>query len=194
MCKLIFGGNASWWSCGYPWILRYLDERYDRTILHKKFRDYADDFPKFYQAINHFITKTILRQFHNSTAVEGQGLNFLPWSIFGFIDCSIDRINRPMSGPDGNYDGAPRKALDNVAQRVVYTSDKKCHGLKVEMVLLPNGISTLLGPTSTRIHDVGGLLQMSGLDAFLVEIQQGKPEVYCVFGDSTYNAGYLQCI
>ena len=99
-----------------------------------------------------------------------------------------------MSGPDGNYDGAPCKALGNGAQRTVYTGYKKCHGLKVEMVLLPNGISTLLGPTSTRIHDVGGLLQMSGLDAFLVEIQQGKPEVYCVFGDSTYNAGYLQCI
>jgi len=61
-------------------------------------------------------------------------------------------------------------------------------------VLLPNGISTVFGPTSARIHDVGGVLQMSGLDAFLVEIQQGKPEVYCVFGDSIYNAGYLQCI
>jgi hypothetical protein len=35
---------------------------------------------------------------------------------------------------------------------------------------------------------------MSGLDDFLVEIQQGKPEVYGAFGDSTYNAGYLQCI
>ena len=39
--------------------------------------------------------------------------------------------------------------------------------------------STLFGPTSARIHDVGGVLQMSSLDAFLVEIQQGKPEVYC---------------
>ena len=52
LCELIFGGNASWWNFGYPWILRYLDERYDRTILHEKLRDYADDFPKFYQAIN----------------------------------------------------------------------------------------------------------------------------------------------
>ena len=99
-----------------------------------------------------------------------------------------------MSDPDGNYDGAPRKALGNVAQRTVYTGYKKCHGLKVETVLLPNGISTLFGPTWARIHDVSSVLQMSGLDAFLVEIQQGKPEVYCVFGDSTYNAGYLQCI
>ncbi len=48
LCKLIFGGNASWWSFGYPWILKYLNERYDRTISHKKLRDYVDDFPLFY--------------------------------------------------------------------------------------------------------------------------------------------------
>jgi hypothetical protein len=75
----------------------------------------VDDFPLFYQAINHFIKKTSLRHFHDGTAVERQGLNFLPWSIFGFIDCSFDRINRPMSGPDGDYEGAPRKALGDVA-------------------------------------------------------------------------------
>ncbi len=61
-------------------------------------------------------------------------------------------------------------------------------------MLLPNGISTVFEPTSARIHDVGGVLQTSGLDAFLVEIQQGKPEIYCAFGVSTYIAGYLQCI
>ena len=71
LCKLIFGGNASRWSFGYLWILRYLDERYDRTISHEKLRDYyADDFPKSYQAINHFIKKTSLRHFHDGTAVE----------------------------------------------------------------------------------------------------------------------------
>ena len=69
--------------------------------------------------------------------------------------------------PNGNYDGAPRKALGDVAQRAVYTGYKKCHGLKAEMVLLPNGISTLFGPTLARIHDVSGVLQMSSLDAFL---------------------------
>jgi hypothetical protein len=125
LCKLIFGGNSSWWSFGYPWILRYLDERYNRTISHEKLRDYADDFPKFYKAINHFIKKTSQHHFHNGTAVEHQGLKFLPWSIFGFIECSIDWINRPISGPDGNYNGAPRKALGNVAQRAVYTGYNK---------------------------------------------------------------------
>jgi hypothetical protein len=45
LCNLIFGGHSSWWSFGYPWILKYLDERYDRTISHKKLRDYVNDLP-----------------------------------------------------------------------------------------------------------------------------------------------------
>ena len=128
------------------WILKYLDERYDRTISHEKLRNYVDDFPLFYQAINHFIKKTSLCHFHDGTAVECQGMNFLPCSIFGFIDCSIDRINRPMSGPNGDYEGATHKAHGDVAQRAVYTGYKKCHGLKVETVLLPNGIEPFMDP------------------------------------------------
>jgi hypothetical protein len=73
LCKLILGSNASWWRFGYPWIIKYLDERYDRTISHKKLRDYVDDFPLFYQAINNFIKKTSLRNFQDGTAVERQG-------------------------------------------------------------------------------------------------------------------------
>jgi hypothetical protein len=72
LCKLIFGGNASRWSFGYPWILKYLDERYDRTISHEKLRDYVDDFPLFYQAINHFIKKTSLHHFHDGTSVSAR--------------------------------------------------------------------------------------------------------------------------
>jgi hypothetical protein len=136
LCKLLFGGHASQWSFGYPWILEYLDARYDRTISHEKLRDYVDQFSQFYQVINKFVQKTSVRHFHDGTAVERQGLSFLPWSISGFIDCSINRISLPMSGPDGDYDGAPRRPLGNVAQRVVYTGYKKCYGLKVETVLL----------------------------------------------------------
>jgi len=35
---------------------------------------------------------------------------------------------------------------------------------------------------------------MSGLDNFLMLIQQGMPDVYSAFGDPAYNAQYLQCI
>jgi hypothetical protein len=194
MCDLIFGGHSSRWSFVYPWIFKYLDTRYARTILHKKLLDYVDDFPSFYDAINHFIQKSSIHHFTDESAKEHDGLNFLPFSIYGFIDCSINRVSRPFSGPDGDYVGALRKAMHDAAQRSVYMGYKKCHGIKGETVLLPNGISTVFGPTSAWIHDIGGILQISDLDNFLVQIQQGKPHVYCAFGGSAYNAQYLQCI
>ena len=119
---------------------------------------------------------------------ERAQLIFLPFSIFGFINCLINSISHPFSGPDGDYIGAPSRALHDAAQRLVYTEYKKCHGIKVKRVMLHNGISTIYGPTSARIHDVGSVLQMSGLDNFLMQIEQGLPHVYFAFGNSTCNA------
>ena len=58
-----------------------------------------------------------------------------------------------------------------------------------------NGNSTLFGPVSSRVHDVGGVLLMSGLDNFLLQIQQNQPwgEPFSAFGDSTYSAQHLVC-
>jgi hypothetical protein len=107
LCDLVFGGNSSRWSFSYPWILVYLDTRYTRTISHKKLRDFVDEFPAFYDAINHFIQKPTVHHFTDDSAEECDGLNVLPFSIFGFIDCTIDCIGRPFSGLDGDYIGAP---------------------------------------------------------------------------------------
>jgi hypothetical protein len=137
--------------------------------------------------------KTAIKHHSDNTSTEKTGLNFCPFPIFAFIDCSIDKISRPLSGPAGDFVGAPRKAGEDEAQRSVYTNYKKLHGIKVETVMLPNGISTLFGPTSARIHDVGGVLQMSGLDNYLWNIQQGQEHIYCGFGDGIYSAHYLRC-
>ena len=61
--------------------------------------------------------------------------------------------------------------------------------------MLPNGISTLYDPVSARIHDVGGVMLLSGLDNFLWDIQINMPfDPFSGFGDSTYGAQHLQCI
>lgn len=193
LCDLIFGGNASIWSYGYPWLLRYLDERYEDIIGNQVLTRYVDQFPYFYDAINKYIQKTHTHHFNDGTAADYTGLRFLPFDIFAFIDCSIYRINRPFSGPDGDYIGAPRKERYYDAQRAVYTGYKKCHGIKVQTLMLPNGISCLFGPTSARVHDVTGILQMSGLDQFLLELQQGNNHIYSALGDGIYNANGLQC-
>lgn len=80
------------------------------------------------------------------------GLNHLPpeYNIFGFVDDTIDQICIPYAGPAGDFIGAPRKAQYMTAQRAVYTGYKKLHGIKMETVFLPNGISTIFGPVSAR--------------------------------------------
>jgi hypothetical protein len=47
-----------------------------------------------------------MHHFTDVSAEERDGLNFLPFLISGFIDCSIDHVSRPFSGPNGNYVGA----------------------------------------------------------------------------------------
>jgi hypothetical protein len=61
------------------------------------------------------------------------------------------------------------------------------------MVMLPNGIMTIFGPVSALIHDVSGVLQMSQLNNFLFQIQQGKDFLYLAFGDGVYSAYNLNC-
>jgi hypothetical protein len=53
-----------------------------------------------------------------------------------------------MSGPNRDYVGAPQKPQQYEIQRSAYTAYKNLHGIKVETVLLPNGISTVFGPVS----------------------------------------------
>jgi len=109
LCDLIFGGNACRWSHGFPWVLRYLDNRYEDIIGHQNLLRFVDQFPSFFNAIQEKVSNVPTRHYNDGTAEDFIDLRFLPYSIFGFIDCSIYRINCPFSGPDGDYIGAPRK-------------------------------------------------------------------------------------
>jgi hypothetical protein len=173
------------WTSGFRWIVRYVDQRYQRTLSHEKLVCFLPQFGQFTRRYPCTCNKT-------SNDIIG-GLNHCPLPIFGFIDCSIDKTCRPHSGPDGNYVGAPRKEFQDEYQRAVYTGFKKFHGIKMETLELPNGISTVFGLTSARIHDVGRVLQMSQFDNFLVALQAGQPTKYYAFGDGAYNANYLNC-
>ena len=192
LCAYYFGGHASRWTSGFRWIVRYVDQRYQRTLSHEKLVCFLPQFGQFYDVISAYMQQSFDRHNHDHSTDEHDGLNHCPLPIFGFIDCSIDKTCRPHSGPDGNYVGAPRKEFQDEYQRAVYTGFKKYHGIKMETLELPNGISTVFGPTSARIHDVGGVLQMSQLDNFLVALQAGQPTQYYAFGDGAYNANYLE--
>ena len=92
-------------------------------------------------------------------------------NIWGFIDGTIHKTTRPI-----------------YHQRVVYTRFKKCHGLKFQSVLVPDGfIACLFGPDSVKTHDAR-LLQESGLLDQLEELMphDGDLTIYTLDGDLVY--------
>ena len=155
--------------------------------------EFLPQFELFYDAIEAYMQEDFIWHNHDRTSAMHKGLRHCPFKIFAFIDCSIDKVCQPRSGPDGDYIGAPRREHEQEAQESVYTGFKKFHGIKNEVLELPNGICMVHGPTSARIHDVGGVLQMSNLDNFLTAIQAHQPQKYMAFGDSAYSANYLNC-
>jgi hypothetical protein len=201
MCNQVFGGDYTRWSYGWRWILFYVDRRYQNILGHQGLLRSRDRFPEFFQSIQQRVCQSKRHFDENGNMWESPGLAFLPYRIFGFIDCSNYRTNCPFSGPSGDFQGSPRRARYEISQRSVYTRFKQIHGIKIQTVLTPDGISTCFGATSARRHDTGlttgnGLLAMSGLNEFLIAIQQDRPATtppYSCMGDSIYGVN-LECI
>jgi hypothetical protein len=199
MVNDIFGGDHNRWYYAWPWMLRYLDDRYENILGHQGLLRFVDRFPEFFTAIENYVRKPKYHRFNDGTEFISPGLAFCPFRIFGWIDCSIYDINVPFSGPFGDYKGAPRKPLYQLMQRAFYTGFTHSHGVKVETVYLPNGISTVFGPVSCRRRDIainGGasVADLSGISPFLRLIQQNRYNpAYSVFGDCIYGCG-LDCI
>ena len=125
------------------------------------------------------------------------GIFHVPWyafRFFGFIDGSYWETCTPGTGPHGDYEGAQRHPDWYMIQRAVYSGYKRIHGLLLLTVMLPNGITFLYGPGSARRND-RGLVNMSGLDDFLGNIQNNRFPggiEYALYGDGVFS-GY-RCI
>lgn len=189
---MFFGGAYSRWSFGYRWMLRHLSQRYASIMGFQSLLRWKPHFRRFHEAIENFC-----RRERQVEQVDGswrtiEPLDHLPYYLFGFIDDTIDQLRTPFSGPRGDYVGASRKPAYADGQRSVYTGYIHTHGLKLETVLLPNGISVFFGPVSARCGD-RGVMGQSGLDAFLATLQMNDPTVYKLLGDSIFY-GNLQCV
>src|ERR1700748_3282336 len=99
-------------------------------------------------------------------------------TIFGFIDCTIRRICRPI-----------------LHQREGYNGHKRIHEQKFQAVVLPNGIiGHLFGPYEGRHHDRHLLNESGLLDACLEHAIQPDSEegddpqdrYFQLFGDPAY--------
>ncbi|KAF8572848.1 hypothetical protein K439DRAFT_1253412, partial [Ramaria rubella] len=99
-------------------------------------------------------------------------------TIFGFIDCTI----RPTCRP-GEF------------QELIYMGYKKCHGMKYQGVVVPNGlIGHLSGPFRAPQNDMGVLAESNLLEYLESHaIQPGSTQrdpparrYFQVYGDSAY--------
>jgi hypothetical protein len=172
----------------------YLYLHYCNIVGHVGLLQFLPQLGYFRDKIEEYCQKDWWYHNHQGNITWVPRLETLPYNIFGWIDDSIYQIGVPFLGPAGNFIGAPRRVQYIDAQESVYSGWKKLHGIKVEIVLLPNGMSTLFGPVSARQNDRGAL-NLSGLDCFLALIQASMhPHRRCMlFGDFIF-PGLLQYI
>lgn len=98
-------------------------------------------------------------------------------TCIGFVDGTVRPICRPTEG-----------------QKYVYSGHKRCHGLKYQMVVGPNGmVLNLYGPVLGTRHDTY-LLYKSQLIPQLESLSTLAQKQFCVFGDMAYPlSAHIQC-
>lgn len=96
---------------------------------------------------------------------HGTGLG----NCVGFIDGTVQRCARP-----------------GIYQRVLYNGHKRCHSVKWQGLMLPNGIMPMpFGPVNGRRND-GFLLKESGVEEIMRDCNARLGWTYCLYGDAAY--------
>ena len=95
-------------------------------------------------------------------------------NLVGFVDGKLWETARPVRG-----------------QQMYYSGHKRCHGVKIQGLVFPNGIQPWpFGPVHGSRHD-SFMLRQSGL-MHILRLCCGVGQTYCLFGDSAYpQSAYL---
>ena len=199
LCMDIFGGSPRRWSGAYKWFLFFIYDRYYQPILSMNgLLRFRDRFPMYARQI---CRKFNQEQFYlcNHTLekieIESTVLDEDEFSIPFFLDGSGFKTSTMGTGPHGDYAHTMRKDDAYVNQRSVYSGYKKMHGLTVLSLMTPDGINFIYGPCSIRQNDPGVML-MSGLDEYLVEMQDGYFPggiMFAAYADRVFRTGDCIC-
>ena len=93
-------------------------------------------------------------------------------TLWGFIDGMIRKTARPLYN-----------------QRTVYMKFKKCHGIKFQSVLVPDGyIACLYGPMLVKTHDAKLLCQSNLMEQLCPAMPDDNSNgpIYSLYGDLVY--------
>eukprot|EP00563_Minutocellus_polymorphus_P021368 CAMPEP_0197715424 /NCGR_PEP_ID=MMETSP1434-20131217/589_1 /TAXON_ID=265543 /ORGANISM="Minutocellus polymorphus, Strain CCMP3303" /LENGTH=291 /DNA_ID=CAMNT_0043299521 /DNA_START=154 /DNA_END=1025 /DNA_ORIENTATION=+ len=91
LCDHVFGGEPDRWSYGYPWFLRFMNDRFDRVLGMDGIHRFRDHFQEFADPIENAM-KVASSYTDPISGLRGiiPGVLFHPgdFKFIGFIDCS----------------------------------------------------------------------------------------------------------
>lgn len=83
----------------------------------------------------------------------------------GFIDCNITDISRP-----------------SVGQQIMYSGKSKTHAVKHGLIMLPNGIGFVFGPSVGRSHDARMVIEHN----VNAQLRNSIGQDFCIYGDAGF--------
>ena len=168
MSRNMFGGD----SRRFTYSIRYISDHLYKTFYHKvsgdSMRMWVPHIESFRRAIWHkLVTGATIEEDGRSGDRRQITLDipFETFRIFGFIDDTGFRTTAPGREARRVYG-----FFDDV-QRSFYSGYFAGHGMKVQVVSLPNGMVGSIYIASWRVSDTG-LLNMSDLDTYLTNLFQ----------------------
>jgi hypothetical protein len=134
----------------YKKMIEVLDKKAKGIIHGNCLQHWVHLFLKFVKAIK----SKLNRQQHGKLLFDNV-------CIVGFLDCKVNEMCTPGTGPLTDEKLAPRYPGVEVIQRSMYSSYLRLQGLKALTVVFPNGITAYLyGPVFARENYIA-LLSMS---------------------------------
>jgi len=92
MCDIIFGGSTySKWSLGFPWMVKYVDDRYQNVIGPQDLAHSLPNFDRYAKAIKDFMKKTKVHVRADGSSWISPGIRFNPFQNFSWIDANARR-------------------------------------------------------------------------------------------------------
>ena len=151
-----FGGEQTQWSKCFNWFIKHLESKFSNLII-GSLEYWRNDLQYF----AHCIKTKIINTFHLDY-LRNYELN-----AFGFIDNTIFRTCRP-SKIHSEEDNIDIRAY--LIQRAFYNGWKHYHGIKIQLVSLPNGIIADMSDVFSARHSDSYTLIESNLDKRLHEM------------------------
>ena len=186
MSLYYFGGDPRRFSYSIRAMGRYLYE----TFYHKisgtsmlQWLDYIDDFRfAIWQKIMQGGT---IESSNNKETLVTLDIPMDSFRVFGFLDDTGFRTTAP------GISARRRLGFEEDVQRAFYSGYFAAHGIKVQVITLPNGMIGSIFLGSLRVSD-SGLLNMSNLNGYLVDmfhendISLSGDYCPCLYGDGIF--------